>query len=358
MTSKLSFLTSVAAGAMVLGMAATPASAFDKLNWEWNLTVDETVTKDVVIDVDVDPSGLVLLENVQVQVGDVKAESIVTDIDNNQHNGGSGTQMVDLGSFGFDVEYNGGGAVDFENANFDLTNTAPGVNPELTSGSVTGGVNFIQDGGNVNMNVALGQVEVQVDPTGTFDARTELPEVVSAATAVGNNSSIDSDVMVEVHEGQFLFDTVEGGGDQYGLPEGLAALAIYELFDDNYGDINTNHLVGAATLVGAVGGLIDKAQISAVSRVSNILNASVDSSATAVGNNKSITIEPRTPDDYIMIGDVTQVSVANVSALSDVRNVSLNNYTNLGKIDRPIVNSVATAVGNNLSVSVKAPVVD
>ncbi|MET4700438.1 hypothetical protein ABIE65_003478 [Constrictibacter sp. MBR-5] len=356
MTSKLSFLTSVAAGAMVLGMAATPASAFDKLNWEWNLKVDEKVTKNVKIDVDVDPSGLVLLENVQVQVGDVKAESIVTGIDNNQYDANGGSTIVDLGTLGFTGTYNGNGVV--SPSSFTPQGGPADFNPTFMSGTVSGGGTLpIVGGGGLTTNYDLGSIEVTVDPTGTFDARTELPEVISAATAVGNNSSIDSEVMVEVHEGQFLFDTVDGGVEA-GLPEGLAALAIYELFDDNYGDINTNHLVGAATLVGAVGGLIDKAEISAVSRVSNILNASVDSAATAVGNNKSINIEPRTFADAVMMGDVTQVSVANVSALSDVRNVSLNNYTNLGKIGGPVVNSVATAVGNNLSVSVKAPVVD
>ncbi len=357
MTSKLSFLTSVAAGAMVLGMAATPASAFDQLNWSWNLEVDETVTKNVVIDVNVDPSGLVLLENVQVQVGDVKAESIVTGIDNNQYDANGGSTIVDLGTLGFTGTYNGNGVV--SPSSFTPQGGPADFNPTFMSGTVSGGGTLpIVGGGGLTTNYDLGSIEVTVDPTGTFDAMTELPEVISAATAVGNNSSIDSEVMVEVHEGQFLFDTVEGGVGNSGLPGGLAALAIYELFDDNYGSINTNHLVGAATLVGAVGGLIDKAEISAVSRVSNILNASVDSAATAVGNNKSINIEPRTFADAVMMGDVTQVSVANVSALSDVRNVSLNNYTNLGAIDRPIVNSVATAVGNNLSVSVKAPVVD
>jgi len=295
---------------------------------------------------------MVLLENVQVQVGDVKAQSIVDGVKNNQYDPNGGTSVVDLGEMTFNGTYSGPGSEIIEPTSFQTTN--PDLNPSFKAGDV-GIIDAQTQTGELSATFDLGSIEVTVDPSGSFDARTELPEVVSAATAVGNNSSIDSDVMVEVHEGQFLFDTVEGGVDQYGLPEGLAALAIYELFDDNYGDINTHHLVGAATLVGAVGGLVDKAQISAVSKVSNILNASVDSSATAVGNNKSITIEPYTRDDAIFIGDVTQVSVADVSALSEVKNVSLNNYTNLGKIGGPIVNSVATAVGNNLSVTVKAP---
>src|SRR5690606_14336077 len=142
---------------------------------------------------------------------------------------------------------------------------------------------------------------------------------------------------VEVHEGQFLFDTAK----EIGETGGLGAVAILGLL--GAGIENTHHLMGAATLVGAVSGLVDKADVSAVSKVSNILNASVDSSATAVGNNKSINIEPRVWADSIMIGDVTQVSVADVTAISSVRDVDLYSYTSLGNLDRPIVNSVATA---------------
>ena len=89
----------------------------------------------------------------------------------------------------------------------------------------------------------------------------------------------------------------------------------------------------------------------------DILNASVDSSATAVGNNLAIAIEAEGPDRLLM-ADVTQISVANVTATSTVYDVSLNNYINLGALDRPIVSSVATAVGNNKSISVSAPDVD
>ena len=48
--------------------------------------------------------------------------------------------------------------------------------------------------------------EVEVDPIDSFDATTELPTVESAATAVGNNQSINSEVATYLHDGQFLFD--------------------------------------------------------------------------------------------------------------------------------------------------------
>ena len=62
-----------------------------------------------------------------------------------------------------------------------------------------------------------------------------------------------------------------------------------------------------------------------------------------------------TPDDAMLVGDFTQVAYANVNATSNVYDVSLNNYTNLGSLDRPIVSSVATAVGNNLAITVTSP---
>ena len=89
----------------------------------------------------------------------------------------------------------------------------------------------------------------------------------------------------------------------------------------------------------------------------NILNASVDSTATAVANNLSVNVAPTSGQDSLVIADVVQFANADVTAKSKVHDVSLNNYTNLGIINRPIVNSVATAVGNNKSITVATPVV-
>ncbi|MFN4090422.1 MAG: hypothetical protein ACK4QW_15450 [Alphaproteobacteria bacterium] len=353
MTRKLSFLSTVGAAALIVGVAASPAKAFDVVNWEWNLTVNEVVNKRININSTLVPDGMLLLENVQVHVGDVTATSVVSGIDNNAAGGNDNngaTQTVDLGMFGVDFNFGSGGQADLGSATYVTTDAHPQLDPELTSGSVTGGVN---GGGNVNINVALGTIEVEWDmDNGALDA-VDLPEVISVATAVGNNSSITSDVMVQIHEGQFLFNTVEGlGGNDspIGDLQGAAGEAILALFS-NHGDVNTHHLLGAAVMVGAIGGLIDKSEVTAVSRVTDILNATVDSAATAVGNNKSITLEARSPNNSVLLGDVTQVSVADVRATSRVQNVDLNNYANLGDLGRPIVSSVATAVGNNLSVN-------
>ena len=347
---KSSLLAAAAAGAMIVGLGA-PASAFDDVNWSWNLHIQEQINKNLNINSNFNPTGAVVLENIQAHVGNVTATSVVDGVYNNQPTNGpaGGPVEVDLGSLQFNGNWQFSGAITGD-VTFD--------NPNIEGGSYQSGTlntNPLSSRG-VTMNFDLGTITVDVPPgeaIGPFDAVTQLPEVVSAATAVGNNSSIESNVMVEVHEGQFLF----GSGDVGPLEAAVGGLALGALDIDN-----TNHAVGAALLLGAAFGALEPANISAVSQVSNILNASVDSAATAVGNNKSITIDARTNPDAILMGDVTQVALANVSAQSSVRNVSLNNYMNLGtleaQLNRPIVNSVATAVGNNLSIKVSGPSVD
>ena len=110
----------------------------------------------------------------------------------------------------------------------------------------------------------------------------------------------------------------------------------------------------AVAIAGAYG-VISPANIQATSNVYDILNASVDSAATAVANNANVELDAATPDDALMIADYTQAAFANVTATSNVSDVSLNNYTNLGALGKPIVSSVATAVGNNLNIKVTSP---
>jgi hypothetical protein len=56
--------------------------------------------------------------------------------------------------------------------------------------------------------------------------------------------------------------------------------------------------------------------------------------------------------NHVVIADITQFAYANVSAVSDVGGVIVDNYNSLGEIDRALVSSVATAVGNNVSINV------
>lgn len=322
-TYKTCLLASVSAAAITL-MAASPAAAFDRVNWTWDATVIEDVTKTITITADLVPTGMVMVEDLQVYIGDVDAESTVEGVHNNQPAG-------ELPTGPFDLEFTyglGGGQID---ATPGVTN---GLNDE-TDGPIGSGVN--------------GTVSLTFDPgvlgSAEFDAVTELPEVVSAATAVANNTSITTDTMLELHEGQFAFNVQ---GDDNGGSEPFVPGA----------DTENSNLTAAGVLgVLAITGAIAPSQISATSTVSDILNASVDSSATAVANNLSVSMAPKSGGDSVMIADIVQFAYANVTANSSVSNVSLNNYTNLGVLDRPIVSSVATAVGNNKSITVVAPVV-
>ncbi len=332
--NKKSLLATASAAAICM-MAAAPASAFDRVNWTWDATVVENVTKDITIAADLVPTGMAMIEDLQVFIGDVTADSMVTGIENNQPAGGDVAQ----GPFDLQFTYGlGGGQID---ATPGVTN---GLNDE-TDGPIGSLVN-----GTVTLTFDPG--EIGVAPA--LDSLTELPAVISAATAVANNTSITSDVMVELHEGQFAFDVVEPSNNSNNNSNSPNSQVDFE------GDALTeNSNLTAAGVLGvlALNGDLAPAQIEATSTVSDILNASVDSAATAVANNLSVSIEPKTPGDSVLIADIVQFAYANVSATSSVSNVSLNNYTNLGNLGRPIVNSVATAVGNNKSITVMTPVV-
>jgi len=315
------------ASAIVLAAAPiAPAAAFDSVNWTWDAEVLETVTKFVNVNIDMTPTGMLMVEDLQVFIGDAKAVSTVSGVENNQPEGGG---VVDLGTQEIQFHYGLGG--DLLEDEFK--------SPSVTAGSVEEVDQQPNINGTVTATIDLG--EVDVPPTESFDALTELPSVVSAATAVANNTSITSDTSIELHEGQFLFNVDEGS------------------LSDVRGVNSDNSNLEAAAVLGvlALTGNIESSDIKATSTVSDILNASVDSSATAVANSLSVSLTPATPADSLVIADIVQFAFADVTAKSDVTEVSLNSYTNLGILTSPIVSSVATAVGNNKTITVVAPVV-
>lgn len=277
---KTGLLAGTSALALALVGVMSPASAFDEVKWKWYAWVDETVTKDVTITIDIDPTGMVMVENLQVQIGNITATSSVYDIWNNQ----------------------------------------PTVDPTNHYG----------------------------DPIASFDALTQLPQVVSAATAVGNNTTISADVPVQLHEGQFVF----GGPGNNGVSTPQLDSVSYS---GGFGG-NTNLTAAAVLTFAAAVGAIAPAQIDAISTVNNIHNATVDSAATAVANNLTVDVAPSGPTNALMMGDITQFAYANLNATSTVNAINLDHYTSLGSaFDRPIVSSVATAVGNNKSITVRVP---
>jgi len=325
----------LAGAAGVALMGAAPASAFDKVNWEWDATIDELITKRITIRTDLDPDGLVKLEGLQVFIGNVNARSDVRNIDNNAPRGGDGgTGTVDF-TVRLDGTYSGG--TDPQ----PLTGTAT-LSGDLsgTATSVSGTVREGQD--TVRATMRFEDVAVTFDPPVARPAE-DLPEVISSATAVANNMSIETNQMVELHSGQFAF-----GGFGDGLSSALSTGG------GGSGGGNAFHDAALGLTFAGAFGLISPADIRAVSNVRNIKNATVDSTATAVANNLSVDVASATAD-AVFIGDATQFAYADVTARSRVRNVDINNYA-LGDLGRPIVNSVATAVGNNMSIKVMGPV--
>src|SRR3546814_17191965 len=70
--------------ALVAVMAASPASAFNKVEWQWDLDFYENIYKTITIEVEFDPTGVALLQFGQIQIGDVPAVALMYDVHNNQ----------------------------------------------------------------------------------------------------------------------------------------------------------------------------------------------------------------------------------------------------------------------------------
>ncbi len=325
--TKTGLLAGASAIAVTLALA-TPALAFDNVDWSWDAAITETITKNVNVNININPTGMVMVESLQANIGNVTATSEVTGITNNQPSPGGVTEDITI-PFQFHYGLNSSSGVvviddDFKspsvlNATVDEGDQAPNIN-----GTVIGSIGV---GGFV------------IPGTAALAAATELGSVTSAATAVANNLGVDSDTALQLHIGQFAV-----GGTGEGQSEGGVSLPQTG---------NTNLSIAAALGSLVLDGSLVKAKIRATSTVDGILNATVDSSATAVANNLTVSMGP----NGLLIGDVTQFAYADVTARSKVTDVTLNNYTGLGSLTRPIVSSVATAVGNNASISVKAPVV-
>ena len=344
-------LGSVAAITMIAS-APTIAFAFDEVNWIWDKQVTENVDIDIDVNAVLEPTGLTEIEKLQIQIGDVSASSSVHDIENNQPAGEGGGTGTFSETFTFTTD-----TVENLAAPDDITGVGPqtqnGINGTFDGGTLDEA--NVGPNGHGDLTTLTFTVDgtVVVDPADSFDATTELPTIDSAATAVGNNQSIDSDVATYLHDAQFLFDQGDLANGEGGVEDAIGGVAAVLLGSQFAGNTHTALAVGSSVL--AITGTIDKANIDATSEVYNILNARVDSVATAVGNNASINVnaDGDPAGDSILLADLTQFSLADVSASSDVYNVAVNNYTNLGAAGvNPLVSSAATAVGNNVSVNV------
>jgi hypothetical protein len=207
--------------------------------------------------------------------------------------------------------------------------------------------------------------------------------VLSSATAVGNNQSITSDVPVMLHDGQFVANVADGACGKCSSDALLLLAASLPGVKDFIGGSNLHTDIAGLFTVGAALGAFEKSNIEADSFMKNILNASVDSSATAVANNLSVDLASDEDggtsclmhckdrlSNHVVVGDITQFALANVTATSSVSNIAAVGYDNLRKlttatltpvegnlgnvvqVPTPWVSSVASAIGNNVSITV------
>lgn len=478
--SKSALLGGVAALALGAGTAGfgVEAEAFDNVSWKWDKDINEIVTKTVNIDVNINPVGDITDQVLQMQIGNVNANSSTHDItnykpleevsfkvgyeadigltidksmsqsanqsasqqtnwstkvnksldaslvasaglevSNNSHIAHTANGFVETNGegpaffIGGDIVASGGGSIppglgvvvgtgggalagafakngraDFEGA-FNSTTDARTESNATLNVDIDGSLLYSEEGSSsksMSIEQASSKTEKYVEQISkkeiitvyaiqeaVQDALLELPEVVDQATAIGNLVTINSDVMVQEHSAQILFDTREFGrktckNEQICEPGPLAKVNFEEAdFDldadlslnDIEKDLHTNnHFHDLALLFGlaAGAGLIDQAEISAKSEVYNIYNATGSAAATAIGNLKSINVDTNNPNNGVVLADVTQLSVANVRANAHAYNIDVVNYTNLGGLDRAIARSTATAIGNSLNITVNS----
>lgn len=349
---KRMLLATATAAVMGLATQTNPAMAFDTVDWSWDKTVTENVVKNVNVDIDTSPSGMLELEKIQAHVGDVSATSTVSNVTNNPPGEGAAPGPApgpEIFTIDLKAKY------DDNQANNPITNVylLNGDETGLELSNPTGHVDNNKEKIYLTFDLTVPADEPAPGPIPVGERLgVDLPAVASAATAVGNNQSIESSVSIELHDGQFLF-----GGFTEASNGGLE-----ELLAITPDTGNTHTDIAAALMLAGGMGLIEPATVTADSTVTNILNASVDSDATAVGNNMSVDLAAFTPDDAFMIADVTQVAYADVSATSLADAITIEGYSDLGAAgfgngedQTPIVKSTATAVGNNLSIKVSSP---
>ena len=379
-------------GVLAVGaLAATPAQAFDDIDWDWKKDVNEKVDIDVYIDVDVESTGLVEVEKLQIFLGDAKATATVEHIYNNPL-------------------YEGAGRHD------DYYSYDPKKRPSKDGGDGYGDINvpialcnynfkicqlniFIDDDGKQHDRWSKDWAKVPVKP---LDARYELPIIENTAQAIGNNQSITSDVPVFLHDGQFVANVRDKDDPKpctkwcdlmAGLPTSTSTSNLRTRQPEEP-EGNLHHTVALLFGLGAVLHVLEHAEIEADATAQYLKNVSVDNSATAVANNIGVTLasdvdgsylndgsSDRTCKDrnkcdvdrlsnHVVIADITQFALANVTATATTSHVSATGYDHmrqlttatlqtrnddpdtLVKVPTPWISNRAQAVGNNVSITV------
>ncbi|MEQ1863411.1 MAG: hypothetical protein ABL996_02030 [Micropepsaceae bacterium] len=370
-------------GVLAFGaLAATPAMAFDNLEWNWQKDVKEKVDIDVYIDVDVESTGLVEVEKLQIFLGDVTAHNYVYDIDNKPFYEGSGKDH------NYDPKPHKRPTWDY--GKDDGQYYVPDEKKHSYGPRKPVIVCFQQGpgcGGGGDYDKGDGWDKVPVKP---LDARYELPIILASAQAIGNNQSISSDVPIFLHDGQFVANVRERcdlrcewdpTAIMAGLPSSTGSFDSRGRYQEPEG--NLHHKVALLFGLGAIFGVLEHAEIEAKSYVYDVTNVSVDNSSTAVANNISVNLasdvdggtECKTGckdrlSNHVVIADITQFALANVSATTKTYDVTATGYDHMRQLETktlsqregdpgytisvptPWISSTATAVGNNVTINV------
>jgi len=322
MTKALKSARTLAASLGVLAgvaLAATPAMAFDKVDWNWTVHKYQKEFIDVDVDIDIDATGLVQIEKLQIFLGDAKAEANVIGVFN-----------------------------DPDRSYVKVAHEKQEYNHWTKKWETVTYYTY--------------------EPLALTVA--QLPEVTNAASAFGNLQVITADVPIFLHDGQFVANAGEGYDYDNSIDPQTAIFGLGLALAGVGGNTHTD--LAKVFTWGAVTGVLDKADIKAEANVALIKNATVDNSAFAAANLIQVSLESdlnggpvRTtctygnygcstitpPSNHLVQADITQFAYADVTAKANVGGVSVTGY-DLDGLDRSIVNNVATAIGNAVIVNV------
>ncbi len=323
------------ASAVALGLATTQASAFDKVDWDWNANIREKINIRIDIREKFDPSGLVQVESLQVFVGDLKASASV----------GKAVNIPEVTDHTHKTyRYAAKGSLD-ANASYEKGYAYKGGRyfKKCWWGCKGGSMHYGGygwEGGYASLSADFdASLSYTVPVFAALDAQTQLPLIEVSATAIANAKSIESEAGVLVHDGQFVW----GDGD----------------VDESW-KYDKNAHVGLADEVLEETDVSDHdamrpAQIHADATIGAAYNYQVDLDATAVANSHSIDVDafsaPGDEENAFIIADITQVAFANVSANAHLPYTVVENYKNLGKLDSALTSVTATAIGNVSSIT-------
>ena len=344
--------------AAVLGLVmAGPAFAFDDVYWSWTSTIDEVIN----INIDVDatnsfyPTGITKAEQLQISGGNMTSVSNQDNTEFNVNNGGGGGPVeVDLGKLVIEEK----AMANQQNPVPTLDHSGSVLDPTMTNTAVN-----IPGGQKITHTINLGSITVEVPPgaTANLDARYDLGRLEGNSTAAANVASINSEVSTTFHDGQIAFGNFDQIDSLENVLQALGAGVSTALVLPT-GNRNMDALAAAA--IAAQFGLIEQGDISATATATNVLNAQVALNATGAGNMHSVTVGPAyypvklastsnggggggshhfTPPsqgsgapsyqtDNIVIGDLNQFSLMNVSASADASGLQINGYKNLGML--------------------------